>query len=136
MEEKNISPVNEDEKEVKKGTEEAVVTETKETNINKTDIIETDTVENEEDSDNIDELREQARLKAEKQQQKIREKELKSGKKCRIAGIIAAVAGVLEVYFGFSAGSATSMCIGVAFICAGYYYYNMGKRLDRKYHVS
>lgn len=88
------------------------------------------------DIDNINELREQARIKAEKKQQKIREKEIKSGKKCRIAGIIAAVSGVLEVYFGFSASSSSTMCIGVAFICAGYFYYNMGKRLDRKHNVS
>lgn len=129
MEENNISPVTEDVKEENVMMEESQSVEADENNTN-------NMVEDEKETDNIDELREQARLKAEKQQKKIREKELKSGKKCKVAGIIAAVAGVLEVYFGFSAGSATSMCIGVAFICAGYFYYNMGKRLNRKYHVS
>lgn len=86
--------------------------------------------------DNIDQLREQARLKAQKQQQKIKEKEMKSGKKCRIGGIVAAIAGILEIYFGFSAGNINTMVIGVAFICAGYFYYNLGIKLDRKYHVN
>lgn len=90
----------------------------------------------EEEKDNLEELREQARLKAQKKQQKIRQQEINSGKKCRIGGIVAAVAGILEIYFGFSAGNATTMVIGLSFICAGYFYYNMGKRLDRKHHVN
>lgn len=92
--------------------------------------------EQEEEKDNLDDLREQARLKAQKRQQKIREQEINSGKKCRIGGIIAAIAGVLEIYFGFSSANATTMVIGLSFICAGYFYYNMGKRLDRKHHVN
>lgn len=90
----------------------------------------------EEEKDNLEELKEQARLKAQKKQQKIREQEINSGKKCRIGGIVAAVAGILEIYFGFSAGNVTTMVIGLSFICAGYFYYNMGKRLDRKHHVN
>ncbi|MCM1497112.1 MAG: DUF308 domain-containing protein [Clostridium sp.] len=90
----------------------------------------------EEQEDNLEELKEQARLKAQKRQQKIRQQEINSGKKCRIGGIVAAVAGVLEIYFGFSSANATTMVIGLSFICAGYFYYNMGKRLDRKHHVN
>lgn len=128
MEEKNVQENIEQEK----NNIETSIDETKEESIqdNEEEKIEDD------NKDNIDELREQARLKAEKQQQKIREKGIKSGKKCRIAGIVAAIAGVLEVYCGFKSSSSANMCIGVAFICAGYFYYNMGKRLDRKYNVS
>ena len=63
MEENNISPVTEDVKEENVMMEESQSVEADENNTN-------NMVEDEKETDNIDELREQARLKAEKQQKK------------------------------------------------------------------
>lgn len=81
----------------------------------------------------LEKMREQARKKGEKnrkKQKKLQEKQQKSGKKCKISGIIAAIAGILEIFFG--GGSSTNICIGITFICIGYFYYNLGKRMDRE----
>lgn len=86
-----------------------------------------------EEKENLEKMKEQARKKAEKnrkKQQKLQEKQKKSGKKCKIAGIVAAIAGILEIFFG--GGSSTTICIGITFICIGYFYYNLGKKMDRE----
>ena len=83
----------------------------------------------EEESDHLEQMREQARKTSEKKKKAKKQKQRNSKKRLHIAGIVAAVAGVLELLNGLMIGNTTYVCLGILFIVIGYFYYH----LDRKF---
>lgn len=73
-----------------------------------------------------------SKKKSEEQYQKFKRQQEKGGKKCKISGIVAAIAGGLEFLAGLMNGSSTNLCLGLLFICMGYLYYNLGKKYDNQ----
>lgn len=72
------------------------------------------------------------REKRKKKAEKIKARDDK--KRYRISGVVAIVAGVIEVLWGLvrQSGSGTNLVLGSTFICLGYLYYKMGKREDNE----
>lgn len=83
------------------------------------------------ESDNLEKIKEDIKKRSEKKYQRLKKQQEKGGKKCKISGIVAAVAGGLEFLAGLMTGNSMSLCIGLLFICMGYFYYNLGKKYDQ-----
>lgn len=99
------------------------------------DIIEDNILESKEqdEEDNIEELREQLRKKQEKKLKRMEKtKNRDDEKRLKISGIVAAIAGILEIFAGLNTGSSMQICIGITFICCGYFFFNLGKRAQRE----
>lgn len=111
MEEKNLEEVSvENEKESEKDMEEIKDSE----------------------QDNLEQIRADIKRKNEKKMKKLQEQQKTGGKKCRISGIVAAVAGGIELLAGLASGNSNNLVLGLAFLCIGYFYYNLGKKFDKK----
>lgn len=84
------------------------------------------------EQENLEQMRRDIQKRNEKKMKKLQEQQKTGGKKCRISGIVAAIAGVIELLAGLMNGNSTNLVLGLTFMCIGYFYYNLGKKLDKK----
>lgn len=84
------------------------------------------------EEERLQQMRKDIQEKSERQRQKMQKAQQSGGKKCRISGIVVAVCGVFWLLAGLAVNDAKNICIGAAFVAVGYYYYNYGKKYDKK----
>lgn len=84
------------------------------------------------EQDNLEQLRNDIKKKNDRKMKKLQEQQKTGGKKCRISGIVAAIAGGIELLAGLLGNNSNNLVLGLAFLCIGYFYYNLGKKFDKK----
>lgn len=105
-----------------------------ETKIEKSDenISEEEEMEVSSSDEDLEILKKQIRKREKRKKKEEKRKARNDKKRYQISGIVAVVAGVIEVLSGFGKqhGSGTNLVLGSTFICLGYLYYTMGKKKD------
>lgn len=83
--------------------------------------------------ESIELMRQQLREKQQKNLKRIEKNSKRNDvKRYKISGIVAGIAGVLSVISGVINGDYTMECMGITFICCGYFFWNMAKRSERE----
>ena len=102
--------------------------------VNEEEIDKEEVVENDVEADeSIELMRQQLREKQQKNLKRIEKNSKRNDvKRYKISGIVAGIAGVLSVVSGVINGDYTMECMGITFICCGYFFWNMAKRSERE----
>lgn len=71
-------------------------------------------------------------MEEQKQKKKKKQKNRDDAKRYKIAGVVAVIAGIIELISALLASSGMDLIFGLTFCCLGYLFYNMGKRAAEK----